>query len=78
MLIVNVLTLPNASTKSGAKISNYSHCHNILDINILLSCGGFFHACHFNLPLQHGIRLNLPQTADSGHESNAEISIYRN
>ncbi len=75
MLVLNNLTSPNASTKSGAKISIYF----IIKVINIKKYANFipliFKPKPIALPLQHGFSVNLPKTADSGHESNAEINL---
>ena len=75
MLVLNNLTSPNASTKSGAKISIYFIITAKSIKKYIKFIELIFKPKPIALPLQHGFRVNFSETADSGHESNAEINL---
>jgi hypothetical protein len=72
VLIVNVLTLPNASTKSGAKVRFYFILKPIKYIICIVFYKKTRENNRFALTLQNGLTENIQQLADSGDESDAE------
>lgn len=76
MLIVNVLASPNLSTKSGAKLHNYLRITIFQHTKYTVNTVNFLMRALFILPLQHGFRHNLSETADKRYEPDAEIYLF--